>query len=125
MANDVVVDTDVFIDFLRNLAPGASLFRKLDQGWRILFTSVTAYELRGGSDEPDDLLRQMEGRTLPLDLDGALISGQIGRELRRQGASIGIADTLIAGTCLRHGLPLATRNRKHFERVPGLELVDL
>jgi tRNA(fMet)-specific endonuclease VapC len=36
-----------------------------------------------------------------------------------------MADALQAGTCLRHELPFATRNRQHFERIPELELIDL
>jgi predicted nucleic acid-binding protein len=33
-----------------------------------------------------------------------------------------MADALIAGTALEHGLALATRNRKDFETVHGLRL---
>ena len=45
--------------------------------------------------------------------------------LQRAGSTSGMADCLQAGICLRHGLPLATRNRRHFERVDELELVDI
>jgi tRNA(fMet)-specific endonuclease VapC len=38
---------------------------------------------------------------------------------------IGFADCMQVGICLRYGLPLATRNRKYFERVEGLQLVDV
>ncbi len=38
---------------------------------------------------------------------------------------IGLADRLQAGICLNFDLPLATRNRKHFDRVEGLRLVDV
>jgi predicted nucleic acid-binding protein len=33
-----------------------------------------------------------------------------------------VPDALIAATALQHELPLMTRNRRHFDRVPGLEL---
>jgi tRNA(fMet)-specific endonuclease VapC len=36
-----------------------------------------------------------------------------------------MADSLIAGIALEHDLPLLTRNRKHFSRVPGLKLVEI
>jgi len=36
-----------------------------------------------------------------------------------------MADSLIAGIALANQLPLFTRNRKHFEKVPGLKLVNL
>ena len=31
---------------------------------------------------------------------------------------------MIAGLCLHHGFALATGNRRHFSRVPGLVLHD-
>jgi predicted nucleic acid-binding protein len=36
-----------------------------------------------------------------------------------------MADSLIAGIALANDLPLLTRNRSHFERVPDLKLVDI
>lgn len=33
-------------------------------------------------------------------------------------------DLLIAATALHHDLTLVTRNRKHFERIPGLDLYE-
>jgi tRNA(fMet)-specific endonuclease VapC len=54
-----------------------------------------------------------------------LRGGEVAATLRRRGQDIGMADCLQAGICLRHDLPLATRNRRHFERVAGLLLADL
>lgn len=42
--------------------------------------------------------------------------------LRSRGELIGDADTLIAATALHHQLTLVTRNRRHFARIPGLQL---
>jgi predicted nucleic acid-binding protein len=35
----------------------------------------------------------------------------------------GIADTLIAATALYYHLPLYTLNKKHFQFIPGIELI--
>jgi tRNA(fMet)-specific endonuclease VapC len=43
-------------------------------------------------------------------------------DLRRQGLLLGDPDLLIAATAIHHGLTLVTRNRQHFQRVPGLAL---
>ena len=43
-------------------------------------------------------------------------------QLRRDGNLIGDMDLLIASTALVNNLTLVTRNRRHFDRVPGLEL---
>jgi predicted nucleic acid-binding protein len=37
---------------------------------------------------------------------------------------MGLGDALIAGTALRHGLRLATRNTNDFRWIPGLVLVN-
>ena len=46
------------------------------------------------------------------------------RALEKAGKGIGMADSLIAGITLAHGASLMTRNRRLFERVPDLKLVD-
>jgi predicted nucleic acid-binding protein len=40
----------------------------------------------------------------------------------RSGNPIGMADSLIAGIVMSTGGRLLTRNRHHFERIPGLKL---
>src|SRR5262249_5502917 len=42
--------------------------------------------------------------------------------LRRQGNLIPDLDLLIAATVLYHGLTLMTRNLRHFQRVPNLQI---
>jgi predicted nucleic acid-binding protein len=48
---------------------------------------------------------------------------QLLAELRTNGQSMPIKDSLIAATALVHGLPLVSRNRRDFERV-GVEIID-
>ena len=43
-------------------------------------------------------------------------------DLRSRGMRIPDLDLLIAATAIEHGLTLLTRNRRHFDRVPGLRL---
>lgn len=50
--------------------------------------------------------------------------GELYRYLRQRGSLIGTNDLWIAATALVYGMPLVTRNVEHFERVPGLELVE-
>jgi tRNA(fMet)-specific endonuclease VapC len=124
----VVADTDLMIDFLSGVDPGRALVKQLLLDQRLAVTALTAFELcEGAADgdpltEPDHLLFR---RTIPLNIQAAIASARIARTLGERGRSIGVKDTLIAGTCLVFGLPLATRNRRHFERVPGLELAEV
>ena len=48
---------------------------------------------------------------------------QLLAELRTSGQTMPIKDSLIAATALVHGLPIATRNRRDFEKT-GVEIVD-
>ncbi|MGB3283721.1 type II toxin-antitoxin system VapC family toxin [Mycolicibacter algericus] len=125
MAGVVVVDTDLVIDFLRGKGPGVPLVRELVASHRLRVTAITAFELRVGADflaRRDDILRLVRSRTFPLDSRSALRAGDVAAALQRDGQDIGMADCLQAGICLNFDLPLATRNRKHFQRVDGLRL---
>lgn len=127
MAGLVVVDTDLLIDYLRGRGPGTSVVRELIAAGTLRLTAITGFELRVGTDFVDrreDILRLFRRRTLPVTLPAALRAGEIAADLRGRGESIGFADCLQAGLCLHHGLPLATRNRRHFERIEGLELAE-
>ncbi|MDN5857687.1 MAG: type II toxin-antitoxin system VapC family toxin [Pseudonocardia sp.] len=95
---------------------------------RLRLTSVTGFELRVGTDflaRRDRIMRLFRSRTVVLDLQSALRAGEVAAGLRQAGCGIGFADCLQAGICLRYDLPLATRNRRHFERVAGLRLLDI
>jgi tRNA(fMet)-specific endonuclease VapC len=128
MADLVVVDSDLLIDYLRGRETGARFVRLLLTEHRLRVTAVTAYELRVGADflsRRDDVVRLLRGRTFPLDLASALEAGAVASALRQRGRAIGFADCLQAGVCLRYDQPLATRNRKHFSRVDNLRLVEV
>ncbi len=122
-----VVDTDLAIDFLRDRAPGARRVQEWLERDVARFSAVTAFELRLGTDftrRAEKIGRLLAARTLPLDHAAALIAGEVFVRLRGLGLEIGVNDSLLAGTCLRFDLPLATRNIRHFARVEGLRLID-
>jgi tRNA(fMet)-specific endonuclease VapC len=126
LAGLVVVDTDLVIDFLRGAGRGAPLVRELIGAGRFRVTAITAFELRLGADflpRGDEIMRLLSSRTVPLDLPSALRAGEVFSTLKSTGSGIGMADCMLAGICLRHGIPLATRNSRHFDRVEGLQLV--
>jgi predicted nucleic acid-binding protein len=50
-----------------------------------------------------------------------LLFGRLRALLRLQGTLIPDLDLLIAATALQHDLVLLTRNRRHFDRIPGLQ----
>jgi predicted nucleic acid-binding protein len=125
----ILADTDVLIDYLNGVSPlYGQVVRSVHAG-QLSTTAVTIFELLSGA---DDGKRGRATRvvaesmpTLPLDFASADRAASIRRHLDRTGKSIGMADSLIAGIALANDLPLLTRNRSHFSRVPNLKLVDI
>ncbi len=125
----IVADSDVLIDWLH----GKGSFAVVDDalGRQDLATSsVTAYQLRAGArsekaqSEVRDLLSLMSA-ILPFDDRAAERAGAVYRALAGAGRAIGKADLYVAGICLAEDAPLLTRNRREFERVPGLRIAPL
>ncbi len=124
----VVADTDLLIDYLRGADPGATWVRERLRDGGLRVAAISAFELRLGADfvarrGPIELL--LVHQTLSLDLSAAILAGDVLTRLRQAGVAIGINDALLAATCLRFDLPLATRDLREFSRVDGLELVDV
>jgi len=125
----VVADTDVLIDALdKGRPPAVERVAQLLRRGELATTAVTLYELTAG---PKTSVTQLEllhaalgpAVVLPVTGGAADIAASANRYLARRGEAIAVADTLIAGVCIAHGLPLLTRNEKHFGRVPGLEIL--
>jgi tRNA(fMet)-specific endonuclease VapC len=61
---------------------------------------------------------------LPFERGTAEIFGSIVGELEKQGQRISDIDALIASVALEINELIVTRNRKHFDRIPGLRVED-
>lgn len=125
----IVADSDVLIDFLRDRDPVASrIALELRQGG-LRTTVISRFELlagaRGqrGEQATRDLLAAIPA--LPLTSEAADLAASLYRDLARAGAEVPMADCLIAGIVQSTGDILLTRNRRHFERFPGLKLGTL
>jgi len=73
----------------------------------------------------DAVIDSVEFKILPLTEQIARQAAALDASLIRQNLQIGIKDTFIAATCLVHNLPLLTVNLRHFDRVEGLQIIDL
>ena len=123
----ILADTDVLIDYLNGVQPMAGRIRQYAQGNRLRTSAITCFELLSGAgqDKRGDDVRQFIAnmQVLPLDIESAAQAAAVRRGLKAKGFSIGMGDSLIAGTALANGMQLLTRNRKHFQHVEGLEVV--
>lgn len=107
-----LVDSDVIIDHIRGVQPLPT--------FPLAYSVITRCELFAGRDDRQ-LLRQILSPLREIQLDSEI--AERGGELRRD-SGVATPDALIAATALVHGLPLMTRDRRHFERVVGLTLHD-
>lgn len=125
----ILADTDVLIDAMHAKEPALGrITLELGTG-RLGTTAITAFELRAGGKTENQrgkietLLAAMT--ILPFDDAAASRAGETKIALEAVGLGIGTADYLIAGIALSRSAILLTRNRAHFERVPGLMLGNL
>jgi predicted nucleic acid-binding protein len=61
--------------------------------------------------------------TLPLTLSAGRKAGELSAQLEREGRPLPPSDVLVAAIALDQNASLLTGNRKHFERIAGLNLV--
>ncbi len=108
---DVLLDTDVLIDHMRG--------RRHLATDKTAVSVVTRSELFAGDERHEAAVE-----ALLEDCEEIEVSPEIARRAGRIKRQTGlqIADAMIAATALERGLPLMTRNRRHFDRVAGLQL---
>ena len=122
----MIADTDVLIDFLQGDRPASErIALELDRG-QLATTAITRFELLAGARtaRQQTIIGQLLAALpcLPLEAQSADRAAEVRRAPERQGLSIGMGDSLIAGIVLAHRGVLLTRNRRHFGRVPSLAL---
>lgn len=118
--NRYLVDTDVMIDVSRGSGEAASYLDSLTDP---AISIITAHELIVGARDKRDIagIDSLVAAYSIVDLDAA--TGRLAYDLlKRYAKSDGLRtfDSLIAATAMSHGLPLVTRNRKHFAMIEGL-----
>ncbi len=127
------LDTTILIDFLHCEEKAIKIIKSLES--QPLYTSeINIFELfRGAYLYGKDISRNIRkietlaSKLLVLNFDrkAALKSSIISAELSKKGQKIGETDCLIAGIALSNGIKkFVTNNKKHFERIPNLEVIS-
>lgn len=123
-----MADTSILIDLFRKLEKTNSRFVQLAlQGFQFQISAITEYEVYSGATTAqlqfwDDLLEKIN--ILPFDKEVVKQAVIINRQLKQKRKQIDLADLFIAATAIANHLPFATLNRKHFERIDSLDLVE-
>jgi len=122
----MVVDTSIFIEFLRKKNKTETVLFSLPENVQLAISSITLYELLMGatnkSKKEDIMLLTEDLLVLPFDRKVAEKSGEIYHQLRKENNMIEFRDIFIAATCLVYQMPVKTLNQKHFKRIVNLEI---
>lgn len=124
-----LLDTDWVIHYFNRVGPIVDRVSALTPGGFGLSVISLAelYEGVLGAADPErgerELLAFLERvEVLGVDREVTRIFGRGRGRLRAAGNLIGDLDLLIGATALRHDLTLLTNNRRHFERIDGLQI---
>lgn len=126
----VLVDTDVF-SYLWQDRPEAVDYRHLVEG-RVLalsFTSIAeayygAFRRGWGQRRFEELEAGLRPYVvLPYNRDIAVTWARLRAEVEEYGIPMESNDLWIAATGISYDVPLITNNRRHFDRVPQLQLL--
>lgn len=128
-----VIDSSIVIAAERGELADPGLRRRCGEE-PVAFAAITASELLHGVHRAESTSRRkrrsefVEGLlaivpVLPFDLDVARTHAALWADLARTGSAIGAHDLQIAATALTHGLSIATRNLREFDRIEDLHVV--
>ena len=123
----MVIDTSIFIDFLRARNKAKTTLQNLPDEAAIYVSSVTLYELYMGATTPQ---KWVDVKTLTDDIPTLPFTKQVAekaaiiyQELRKTNQMVEFRDIFIAATAIINNFPILTRNSKHFKRMKGLTIV--
>jgi predicted nucleic acid-binding protein len=128
MAELIMIDTSILIDFYRKSDKTNSVWYKLvKQNYVFAVSTVTKYEIYAGATESqlefwDSVFKNIT--ILSFDEKTTNEAVNINTILKKKNKQIAIADLFIAATAVVWSLPFVTLNKKHFERIDGLEMID-
>ena len=125
----MVVDTSIFIDFLRAKKKEQTILQNLSDKHRLFISSVTLFELLVGATSKEKWVEVIELTedipVLGFSEKTSEIAAKIYQVLKKQNKIIEYRDIFIAATAISNGLPILTLNKKDFLRIKDLELVEL
>ncbi|HLE74592.1 MAG TPA: type II toxin-antitoxin system VapC family toxin [Candidatus Bathyarchaeia archaeon] len=127
------MDTDVLIDYLRK--PSNEVKHVMESVYErkvsACTTSVNAFEIWSGAHlapkkaelvrDTEDFFGQLE--VVNFNYESSVEAGRVLADLRRRGEAIEIRDLFVGCICKMSGMPLITRNLKHYRRVRGLKVL--
>ena len=124
MAERLLIDTDVLIEYLRGRSEAAEYLEGLSADLYLSVISVAElFAGTKGDEEEEEALEQLLQAfvIVPVTEKTARLGGLYRREYRPSHGT-GLADALIAAAAEDNGADLVTFNRRHFPMVSGIKV---
>jgi len=123
----MVVDTNVFIEFLRARNKIQTTLFSIGNNEQIYVSSITLFELYTGATSEEKLtdikILTENVPVIPFNEEVAVRAAKLYQQLKGLNQMIEIRDLFIAATCLIYNFPLKTLNKKHFQRIENLKVL--
>jgi tRNA(fMet)-specific endonuclease VapC len=129
MENEIIcLDTSILIDFYRKTVKENSVFYQLTMKYTLFAVSiVTEYEIMIGTNaDQSEYWTDFFDRITILPFDKAANNAAIAitKQLKATNKLIEVPDIFIGATALSNNMKIATLNKKHFEIIPGLAVIN-
>lgn len=125
--SNILIDTSIIIDYLRKQNKKSTEFWRLINQYECAISTVTLYELYSGvrNDKQKDEVALITSflTILSFDATQAKEASKIFKTLKQENKLIEFRDIFIASCAICKNIPLATLNKKHFERIENIELL--
>lgn len=116
--NGVLIDTDIWIDFLKKRTYATKLVTELAEQTKISSSVLTITELRAGMthEQAEKYLPIFYAHTkiVGVSQEVAEMGGKFLKEYSTKGISLGTIDVLIASSAITQNCQLVTRNKKDY-----------
>lgn len=127
--NKVCLDTDFLIDLLRNKKETLLWIKENEDRFEFATTIINVFELYygeyknnfNGANELDKFINSLS--ILNLTEEIVKSAGKTAAFLESEGNSLDLKDILIGIIAMKNDFAIKTNNKKHFERIKGLELL--
>lgn len=124
----ILIDTSILIDYYRKTNKTNSVWIELiDQEYQFAISVISKYELYSGATQSqvtfwNSILTSIS--IIPFDELCVDTAVKLNSALKRKRKQINLADLFIAATAMTQSLSIATLNKKHFDRIDGLDIIE-
>ncbi|MGA7414179.1 MAG: PIN domain-containing protein [Bryobacteraceae bacterium] len=135
----LILDSSIVIEAERQRLNVARFLKYLADRFgeqEVALSAISVAELAHGICRADTIERRQALRAslddlkatvpvYPITAETGELVGKINAECAQNGVTIPFDDLLIGGCALELGYAVATRNVRHFQRIPGLKLISI